>query len=87
MTSEKHFNIADLFEMVADAVPDRIALVCAEQRATYRELDARASQLAHFLRSRGVRPRTARRTLPLQLQRVSRGCPRLLSSCAPCRST
>jgi len=56
MTSAKHFNIADLFEMVADAVPERTALVCAEQRATYRELDARANQLAHFLRSRSVRP-------------------------------
>lgn len=56
MTPQKHFNIADLLEMVADAVPDRTALVCAEQRATYRELDTRANQLAHFLGSRGIRP-------------------------------
>jgi acyl-CoA synthetase (AMP-forming)/AMP-acid ligase II len=50
----KHFNIADLFELVADRVPGRDALVCGEQRATYAELDARANRLAHFLLERGV---------------------------------
>jgi len=50
----KHFNIADLFEMVADKVPTRPALVCGEQRATFAELDQRANRLAHYLASRGV---------------------------------
>jgi acyl-CoA synthetase (AMP-forming)/AMP-acid ligase II len=50
----KHFNIADLFELVADKVPGRDALVCGDQRATYAELDARANRLAHFLLERGV---------------------------------
>ena len=50
----KHFNIADLFEMVADKVPTRAALVCGEQRATFAELDQRANRLAHYLASCGV---------------------------------
>lgn len=52
----RHFNIADLFEMVADTVPDREALVCGTQRATYRALDNRANRMAHYLRSRGIGP-------------------------------
>ena len=50
----KHFNIADMYEMVADKVPARTALVCGEQRATYAELDSRANRLAHYLAGRGV---------------------------------
>ena len=40
----KHFNIADLFEMVADKVPTRDALVCGAQRATFAELEQRANR-------------------------------------------
>src|SRR3954447_5797482 len=48
------FNLADLWEHVVDTVPGREALVCGETRLTYRQVDARADQLAHFLRARGV---------------------------------
>ncbi|MDJ0868048.1 MAG: acyl-CoA synthetase [Myxococcota bacterium] len=48
------YQIADLFEAVADAVPDQIALVCGDERLSYRELDERATRLAHFFRSRGL---------------------------------
>jgi len=48
------FNLADLFERVADAVPEREALICAETRRTYKELDERATQLAHFLEQTGI---------------------------------
>lgn len=51
---QKHFNLADLFEMVADIVPERDALVCGEQRASYGELEERANRMAHFLSFRGV---------------------------------
>jgi 3-oxocholest-4-en-26-oate---CoA ligase len=48
------FNLADLFECVADHVPDREALVCEEKRLTYGALDARATRLAHGLMGLGV---------------------------------
>jgi non-ribosomal peptide synthetase component F len=49
-----NFNLADLFESVADAVPERTALVCGEQRRTFAQLDRRANQCAHALIARGV---------------------------------
>lgn len=51
----KHFNIADMYEMVADKIPSRDALVCGEQRATYAQLEQRANQLAHHLTQEGVK--------------------------------
>ena len=51
----KYFNIADMYEMVADKVPARDALVCGDNRATYATLEQRANQLAHYLAGRGVR--------------------------------
>ncbi|WP_433328573.1 acyl-CoA synthetase [Spirillospora sp. CA-294931] len=50
------FNHADLFEGLADAVGDRVALVCGDRRLTYAELDAHANRLAHHLESAGVGP-------------------------------
>ncbi len=47
-------NLADLFEAIADAVPDRTALICGDGRLTYRELDAGANRLAHHLTSAGI---------------------------------
>jgi acyl-CoA synthetase (AMP-forming)/AMP-acid ligase II len=51
-----HFNIADMYEMVADKVPNRIALVCGEQRATFAQLEEGANKLAHYLAGQGVGP-------------------------------
>jgi acyl-CoA synthetase (AMP-forming)/AMP-acid ligase II len=48
------FNLADLFEAAADAVPDRAALIVDDQRRTFRELDERANRLAHHLAAQGV---------------------------------
>ena len=48
------FNLADLFESIADAVPEREALVCGDRRLTYRELDERANRLAYYLASQGI---------------------------------
>jgi acyl-CoA synthetase (AMP-forming)/AMP-acid ligase II len=53
---KKAFNLADLFELVVDKVPERAALVCGENRASFAQLDQRASQMAHYLVSRGVGP-------------------------------
>ncbi|GIH89841.1 acyl-CoA synthetase [Planobispora siamensis] len=50
------FNHADLFEGLADAIGDRVAVVCGEDRMTYAELDAHANRLAHHLAANGVGP-------------------------------
>ncbi len=48
--------IHQLFEAQAERTGDAMALVYRDQRLTYRELNARANQLAHYLRARGVGP-------------------------------
>jgi len=50
------FNVADLFERVVDAVPEREAVVGGEIRWTYAQLDERATRLAHALLDRGIDP-------------------------------
>ncbi|MCK7624848.1 acyl-CoA synthetase [Streptomyces sp. RS10V-4] len=57
------YNLADLFESIADTVPDREALVHAdrpgggaERRLTYAELDRAANRLAHHLEDQGIGP-------------------------------
>src|SRR6478672_335270 len=50
------FNLADLYEAVADSVPDRIAIIAGDRRLTYRDLDERANRVAHYLRDVGVLP-------------------------------
>jgi acyl-CoA synthetase (AMP-forming)/AMP-acid ligase II len=50
------FNLADLLEIVTDAVPDRLALVAGDRRLTYAELDERGNRLARHLAARGVEP-------------------------------
>ncbi|MBV8161333.1 MAG: acyl-CoA synthetase [Acidimicrobiia bacterium] len=48
------WNMADLFELVADAAPDRECLVSGARRLTYRQLEERANRLAHHLAEQGV---------------------------------
>ena len=48
------FQLADLFELVADAAPDRIALVAGDRKLTYSELDDRSTRFAHHLLASGV---------------------------------
>ncbi len=50
------FNLAEMFERVVDAVPDREVLVTPTRRLTFRELDDRANRLAHHLRAAGIGP-------------------------------
>ncbi|MEU8678855.1 acyl-CoA synthetase [Streptomyces sp. NPDC048560] len=57
------YNLADLFESVVDAVPEREALVYldhpgtgAERRLRYGQLDAAANRMAHHLLDAGIRP-------------------------------
>lgn len=50
------FNLADLYEIVADSVPDRPALVAGDRRLSYGQLDERANRFAHHLLDHGVEP-------------------------------
>ena len=50
------FNLADLFEKVAEAVPERTALIAGDQVRTYAQWDERANRLANALIERGIRP-------------------------------
>ena len=49
-------TIHGLFEEQSARTPDAIAAVCDREQITYHELNARANQLAHYLRSLGVGP-------------------------------
>src|SRR5882724_7221948 len=48
------FTLADVFEVVAGACPDRLALVAGDVRLTYAELDARANRIGNALRNAGL---------------------------------
>ncbi len=50
------FNLADLWELVVDSIPDHEAVVDGHRRFTYLELDRRANRLAHQLANLGVGP-------------------------------
>ena len=48
------YNFADIFEDLADAIPDRTAVICDEQKLTYRQLEERANILAHWFQKQGI---------------------------------
>ncbi|MBI5100065.1 MAG: amino acid adenylation domain-containing protein [Nitrospirae bacterium] len=48
--------IHELFEEQVEKTPDATAVVFEDQKLTYRELNTRANQLAHYLKRRGVYP-------------------------------
>jgi fatty-acyl-CoA synthase len=50
----RSLNLADLFEVAAEEVPDRLALASGGVHRTYGELDRRANQLARHLQAGGV---------------------------------
>jgi amino acid adenylation domain-containing protein len=54
----KHSCIHHLFEAQVEQTPDAVAVVFGEESLTYRELNNRANQLAHYLQSLGVKPDT-----------------------------
>jgi len=47
--------IHQLFEQQAERTPDAVAVVFEDQKLTYRELNERANQLAHYLQQLGVK--------------------------------
>ncbi|RDI33927.1 acyl-CoA synthetase (AMP-forming)/AMP-acid ligase II [Rhodococcus sp. AG1013] len=50
------FNLADVFETVAAAVPDRVALTYEGEHRTYAELDAEANRTAQLFAQSGIGP-------------------------------
>jgi amino acid adenylation domain-containing protein len=52
----KDDSIHKLFERQVERSPDAIAVVLGDKQLTYRELNRRANQLAHYLRKLGVGP-------------------------------
>ena len=51
---QSHRSVSELFEQQARERPDATAIVFGSQQLTYRDVDRRANQLAHHLRSRGI---------------------------------
>lgn len=49
-------TVAELFEEQVERAPEAVAVVFADERVTYRELNKRANQLASYLRQNGVGP-------------------------------
>ena len=52
----KDKTVCDLFEEQVELTPDKVALVFDEQNLTYRQLNSKANQLAHYLINRGLKP-------------------------------
>ncbi|MFT4085763.1 MAG: AMP-binding protein [Gordonia sp. (in: high G+C Gram-positive bacteria)] len=48
------FNLADVFETVADAVPERVVLTWEGEPITYAEADQLANQVAHHFAAHGI---------------------------------
>ena len=57
------FNLADVFEAVASAIPDQDAIVWGDRRWSYRELDERTNRLANVLHGAGHGARRTREGL------------------------
>ena len=58
-----HFNLATVNEAIADAIPDREAIVFRDRRFSYRELTERTRRLANFLIDQGLGLHTNRADL------------------------
>jgi amino acid adenylation domain-containing protein len=59
LTNTEYSNgstIHSLFEKQVEKHPDRAAVVCDGQHLTYKELNRKANQLAHYLRKAGLGP-------------------------------
>ena len=62
----KEKSVVDIFEEQAQQTPQATAVVFEDEQLTYKELNERANQLAHTLRSKGVKEETL---VPLFIER------------------
>jgi amino acid adenylation domain-containing protein/non-ribosomal peptide synthase protein (TIGR01720 family)/FkbM family methyltransferase len=58
LAKSHHTTLHELFQQQAGRTPEATALVFGEERLSYRELNAKANQVAHYLRGVGVGPET-----------------------------
>ncbi len=49
-------HLCELFEEQVECTPDAVAVIHEEAQMTYREINTRSNQLAHYLQARGVGP-------------------------------
>ncbi|MCZ0903274.1 amino acid adenylation domain-containing protein, partial [Microcoleus sp. HI-ES] len=52
----KNSSIHELFAAQTERTPDAVAAICENEQLTYRELNAKANQIAHYLQTLGVKP-------------------------------
>jgi len=57
------FTVPGAFDAIANALPERTALIWGERRWTFPEMADRSKRLAHYLRSRGLGAHTERADL------------------------
>jgi len=62
----KDKSVVDLFEEQVNKTPDSPAIIFEDEQLSYQQLNERANQLAHYLRSRGVKEDTL---VPLYVER------------------
>jgi len=54
--AQRHIHLADIIELMADAIGHKTAVITGETTRTYAELDERATRLANHLGANGVGP-------------------------------
>lgn len=55
-TATRPINLADVIEVMADAVPDRVAVFTADRTWSFAEVDERSTRLANHLVGLGIQP-------------------------------
>ncbi|MBD2212226.1 amino acid adenylation domain-containing protein [Nostoc linckia FACHB-104] len=58
LSDHKNISIHQLVEFQVSQTPDAVAVIFQNEQLTYRELNQKANQLAHHLRTLGVKPET-----------------------------
>lgn len=52
--TKRTFNLADLLEIAAEVKPDQDALVCNDERRTFRQLMSRSAAFARYMHAQGI---------------------------------